>query len=116
MRQLNSNIGNGLLELPQEIEDDNNDELDHMAAVRNTTPNARRRSGSGGRRRSSFGGSFGSIKSPVKSAAEQSRIAEMYKTVIKMSSENVNYKEFLILNRYIYLLIYLNIIIIIIEN
>ena len=46
-----------------------------------------RRTSLGGRRRSSFG-SQNSSKSPI-SAAEQARIAEMYKTVIKMSSENV---------------------------
>jgi hypothetical protein len=39
------------------------------------------------RRRSSFGGA-NSSRTPV-NAAEQSRIAEMYKTVIQMSSENV---------------------------
>ena len=43
---------------------------------------------SAGRRRSSFGGSLSALKSPQKSALEQARIAEMYKTVIKMSSEN----------------------------
>jgi hypothetical protein len=39
------------------------------------------------RRRSSFGGA-NSSKSPI-NAVEQARIAEMYKTVIQMSSENV---------------------------
>ena len=39
------------------------------------------------RRRSSFGGP-NSSKNPI-NAAEQARIAEMYKTVIQMSSENV---------------------------
>jgi hypothetical protein len=39
------------------------------------------------RRRSSFGGA-NSSKNPI-NAVEQARIAEMYKTVIQMSSENV---------------------------
>jgi condensin complex subunit 2 len=43
---------------------------------------------SGGRRRSSFGGGMLGSKSPVKSAVDQSRIADMYKVIIKMSSEN----------------------------
>lgn len=42
---------------------------------------------SNSRRRSSFGGQ-NSSKSPV-NAVEQARIADMYKTVIQMSSENV---------------------------
>lgn len=43
---------------------------------------------SNSRRRSSFGGQ-NSSKSPV-NAVEQARIADMYKTVIQMSSENVS--------------------------
>lgn len=41
------------------------------------------------RRRSSFGASSVGSRSPVINPVEQSRIAEMYKTVIQMSSENV---------------------------
>jgi hypothetical protein len=52
------------------------------------TPLERRKSN--GRRRSSFGGGLSSSRSPKKSEAEQARIAEMYATVIKMSSENVS--------------------------
>ena len=43
----------------------------------------------GNRRRSSFGGGLlGAHKSPSKSAADQARLADMYKVIIKMSSEN----------------------------
>ena len=41
------------------------------------------------RRRSSFGATSVGSRSPVLNPIEQSRIAEMYKTVIQMSSENV---------------------------
>ena len=51
-----------------------------------THSNISRRRSLGGRRRSSFGSH--SSKSPG-SAVEQSRIAEMYKNVIKLSFENV---------------------------
>jgi len=49
----------------------------------------RRKSMTGSRSRTNSRTSLGG-GDPVKSAAEQSRIAEMYKTVIKMSSENVS--------------------------
>mgnify|MGYP001329860615 CR=1 FL=1 len=48
-----------------------------------------RRSSIGGRRRSSVASSLLSVKSPFTASVEQARLAEMYKTVIKMSSENV---------------------------
>ena len=72
----------GTLAIPVEHDDDN-DDFDNRSVASNG--GSRRRS-LGGRRRSSFGSH--SSKTPV-SSAEQSRIAEMYKTVIKMSSENV---------------------------
>ena len=48
-----------------------------------------RNSVGGGRRRSSIASSLLSVKSPFTASADQARLAEMYKTVIKMSSENV---------------------------
>ena len=40
-------------------------------------------------RRASFGSALSSARSAKNSQQEQSRIADMYKTVIKLSSENV---------------------------
>ena len=69
------------LELPvHERDDDNEVNTSGFGGI------SRRRS-LGGRRRSSFGSH--TSKNSL-SAVEQSRIAEMYKTVIKMSSENVS--------------------------
>jgi hypothetical protein len=73
----------GFVGLPVEDNDDDEDDSNDMSSVHSGI--SRRRS-LGGRRRSSFGSH--SSKSPG-SSAEQSRIAEMYKNVIKMSSENV---------------------------
>ena len=71
------------------VQDDHDDQDDDCRSVQSGV-SSRRRS-LGGRRRSSFGSH--SSKTPV-SSAEQSRIAEMYKTVIKMSSENkINMKN-----------------------
>lgn len=84
-RRLSS--GNQLLGLV--LEDENEEEVDILANVCNNNAMASRpkAKNTGGRRRSSFGGSLATLKSPQKSL-EQSRIADMYKTVIKMSSEN----------------------------
>ena len=69
--------------------DDNDDDCRSVTSCKSGV-SSRRRS-LGGRRRSSFGSH--SSKTPM-SSAEQSRIAEMYKTVIKMSSENkINMKN-----------------------
>ena len=47
------------------------------------------KAGAGSRRRSSFGGGMlGGHKSPVKNSADQAKLAQMYTTIIKMSSEN----------------------------
>ena len=83
-RRISGNKGNLL---PVHDQDDNDD--DDCRSVQSGV-SSRRRS-LGGRRRSSFGSH--SSKTPM-SSAEQSRIAEMYKTVIKMSSENkINMKN-----------------------
>jgi hypothetical protein len=42
-----------------------------------------------GRRRQSFGGKMASKRQTVETQEEQNRIADMYKTIIKLSSENV---------------------------
>jgi len=75
------------------LEDENEDELDAIAIATSHGGSLSSFSGGGSsrggsRRRSSFGGSVTLSKSPQKNAAEQARIAEMYKTVIKLSSEN----------------------------
>jgi hypothetical protein len=74
----------GFSDLPTHDHDD--DDEDDSNAMNFSAGISRRRS-LGGRRRSSFGSH--NSKSPA-SSAEQSRIAEMYKNVIKMSSENVS--------------------------
>lgn len=72
-------------------EDSSDDEKSFVVTpIKSPSGNGRRRSSFGGtfangRRRSSFGGGL----SKLKSSDEQSRIADMYKLVIKMSSENV---------------------------
>ena len=68
------------------LEDHDDDEDDSNDMNSSVHSGISRRRSLGGRRRSSFGSH--SAKSPG-SSAEQSRIAEMYKNVIKMSSENV---------------------------
>jgi hypothetical protein len=52
-------------------------------------PATSRRNSSSSRRRTSFKGPNGDNKTSQQINAEQIRIAEMYKTVIKMSAENV---------------------------
>ena len=74
----------GFVGLPLEDHDDDEDDSNDMNS--SVHSGISRRRSLGGRRRSSFGSH--SSKSPG-SSAEQSRIAEMYKNVIKMSSENV---------------------------
>lgn len=64
-------------------EDDEDDDIPKVAGHGGVS----RRRSLGGRRRSSFG-SHSSRASPG-SSVDQSRIAEMYTRVIKMSSENV---------------------------
>lgn len=82
-RRLSSN--KGLLGLNVEDDDDEDESNDMNSSGYGGI--SRRRS-LGGRRRSSFGSHHS--KSPG-SSAEQSRIAEMYKNVIKMSTENVRH-------------------------
>jgi len=76
-RRISANKTNLALPVAQ-IDDDDDD-------VRSVTSASSRRRSLGGRRRSSFGSH---ASKTVVSAVEQNRIAEMYKTVIKMSSEN----------------------------
>lgn len=73
-----------------DIEQEN--EIDPMALVHasGSSRHGRKSISPGSRRRSSFGGLQ---KSPTKSSAEQARIAEMYKNVIKLSSENVSFSK-----------------------
>ena len=84
-RRLSSNKAT-LSNLPVHESDD--DDLDDAASYSSGFGGISRRRSLGGRRRSSFG-SHNSNRNPM-SAVEQTRIAEMYKTVIKMSSENVS--------------------------
>ena len=83
--------GNSLIAVPLVDEDEleTENEIDPMALINSAAmPSKGRKSNSPGtRRRSSF---TGLIRSPTKSSAEQSRIADMYKNVIKLSSENVS--------------------------
>ena len=69
-----------------QIEDDDLD-FDDIA------PNDRRKSNSSttsrGSRRVSFGNALSSARNAKHSAQEQTRIAEMYKMVIKLSADNV---------------------------
>ena len=52
-------------------------------------PISKHKAGAGSRRRSSFvGGMLGGPKPPVMNAADQAKLAQMYTTIIKMSSEN----------------------------
>lgn len=72
------------------VEHDEEYENEENVNVNNVGTASRRKSLGGGQRRrsrSSFGG-IASGNSPKKSSAEQARLAEMYKTVIKLSSEN----------------------------
>ncbi len=70
-------------------DEDSQEQLEHdIERVVNDINIKKPSKSSAGRRRSSFCGSLSTLKSPQKSALEQARIAEMYKTVIKMSSEN----------------------------
>lgn len=64
---------------------DESPELDCFAECNDHAPSRRKSSLS--RRRSSMG--LGSSKVTILSEAEQIRIADMYKTVIQMASENV---------------------------
>ena len=58
----------------------------------NISSSSSRRNSLGLRRRSSFGGA---VKLSAMSNAEQTRVADMYKTVIKLSSENkINEKNY----------------------
>lgn len=82
-RRLSNN--KGFLGQSAEDDDDDDDNITHGMNSSGRGGISNRRS-LGGRRRSSFGSH--SSKSPG-SSIEQSRIAEMYKNVIKMSSENV---------------------------
>lgn len=68
------------------------DEADNELDMVSVTPQSRRTSASC-RRRSTFSVRIAadSTKNQPKSTAEQNRIAEMYKVVIKMSAQNVNY-------------------------
>ena len=84
-RRLSSNKAT-LPNLPVHESDD--DDLDDAASYSSGFGGISRRRSLGGRRRSSFG-SHNSNRNPV-SAAEQTRIADMYITVIKMSTENVS--------------------------
>lgn len=85
-RRLSS--GNGLVGGPFVDEDeDDEEELDILNSSLNSVP--RRQSGSGRRGSRSFMGAMMGARSPPLNPIEQNRIAEMYKTVIQMSSENV---------------------------
>ena len=73
--------------------DEEEQEFDAMSELASVC-SSRRTSRVDKQRRSSFRGSMlsesnHSTRSPHKTAAEQQRIAEMYKVVIKMSAENV---------------------------
>ena len=83
-RRLSNNKG-FLGQLAEEEDDDDDNNIKHGMNSGGRGGISNRRS-LGGRRRSSFGSH--SSKSPG-SSVEQSRIAEMYRNVIKMSSENV---------------------------
>lgn len=85
-RRISSN--RGFVGLPLGGNDDEDEETNEKDL--STHSNISRRRSLGGRRRSSFGSH--SSKSPG-SAVEQSRIAEMYKNVIKLSFENVRRQE-----------------------
>lgn len=75
--------------------DDDEEEVEIEKAFRSSMSS--RTSMGGHRRRSSVGGGAGlPMGSPLKTGAEQSRIADMYKLVIKMSSENVRIFLFVI--------------------
>lgn len=76
----------GLLGLAVDDIDDDDDETSSINS--SSFGGISRRRSLGGRRRSSFGSH--NSKSPA-SSADQTRIAEMYKNVIKMSSENVRF-------------------------
>jgi hypothetical protein len=70
--------------------DEEEQEFDAMSELASVCSS--RRNSRNDKRRSSFRGSMASEsnnRSPQKTAAEQQRIAEMYKVVIKMSAENV---------------------------
>lgn len=84
------------LEADDEL-DFNEDENDKIVAA---ALSRRRVSGGGARRRSSFGGVLSILRTPTDqvSREEQNRIAEMYKHVIQMSSENVS-KLFLVFSK-----------------
>lgn len=82
-RRISSN--NGFVGLPNEDIDDDDEEMQIGSQSGGRNGVSRRRS-LGGRRRSSVGSH--SSKSPG-SQADQTRIAEMYKRVMAMSTENV---------------------------
>ncbi len=72
-------------------EDEDDDQLDPMMMSPEKSKGLKRMS-FGGRRQSTLGLVS---SSPQMSMVEQSRIADMYKLVIKMSSENVRLNSFL---------------------
>jgi hypothetical protein len=85
--------GSNLLPIPFEDEIEEN-EIDPMAEINSGLPSNRNsnsrnsgRNSNNGRR----GSLFGALKnaSPSKIATEQRRLADMYKTVIQLSTENV---------------------------
>jgi hypothetical protein len=80
---------NSVLTFADDLDIDIANEIDCFADVNQTAANIGGRKSLTGFRRSSVGGV--SSKAPSLSETEQNRIAEMYKTVIQMSSENVSY-------------------------
>lgn len=82
-----SNLLNQLYE--DDIEEEN--EIDPMAEIYNVNiskGSGKRRSSVGSRRMSVFGNNLKNQLSPSKVLAEQNRIADMYKAVIQLSTEN----------------------------
>ena len=80
-----TSLNNGMRKLNQGVTAVINIEEDYNLNVEYTSVP---RSLSGNRRRSSFGGIMLGSRSPHKSGPDQARLAEMYKVIIKMSSEN----------------------------
>lgn len=82
--------GNGLIGGIPFAEDDEEEEMNELANFDEAPAVPNRRQSSGFRRGSILGSMMSGAKSPPLNPIEQARIAEMYKTVIQLSTDNVS--------------------------
>lgn len=83
--------GNGLIGgIPFADDDEEEEEINVLAAFDEAPAVPNKRQSSGFRRGSILGSMMSGVKSPPLNPVEQARIAEMYKTVIQLSTDNVS--------------------------